>query len=83
VFLPAVAGTIYTYELSGTICSCACTNGKAFVQVARWDRGLSRPVTCGGGAPSHVSRRRAAALTSAAASEFFRRRRRGAAFRLT
>jgi hypothetical protein len=50
------------------------------------DRGLSRPVTCGGGAPPHGSRRRrrAAALTSAAAaSEFFRRRRRGAAFRLT
>jgi hypothetical protein len=43
-------------------------------------RGLSRPVTCGDGAPPHGSRRRrrAAALTSAAAaSEFFRRRRRG------
>jgi hypothetical protein len=37
VFLPAVAGTIYTCELSETICSCACTHGKAFVQVARWD----------------------------------------------
>jgi hypothetical protein len=37
VFVPAGAGIMCTYALSGTVCSCACTHGKAFVQVARWD----------------------------------------------